>query len=572
MIDVRPDRLFSGRAFLEQRSVFSADVRRDDPDNAALYAGWDVRAVLAAPITAGEHRLGLLTVWSSRTPVFAESDLEMVQLVARQAAAVLESRALLQQVAEAQAREEADRLKDQLLASISHDLRNPLTAIGGTAQLLRRRLDRAGTVAPDRLRASVTSIETATGQMARLVDQLLDYARLQLDCPLELDCQPTDLVGLARRVVAAHETASDRHQLRLEATEPSLVGLWDQDRLERVLQNLLSNAIKYSPACGTVRVQIRREHVAPLSRLENAVDRHACEAVAEALVEVYIQQRQCAGTPLRLVLDLDGTDDPAHGRQPEMAYHGFYRQHMYYPLLVFDGTTGQLITAVLRPGNVHGSRFVVLVLRRLLKRLRAAWPAIAVEIRADRGFAVPRLDAWCEHHDVTYTIGLVPNRRLVVLAAPLLAQALAECAARGGAKVRLAGETAYQAKSWPQPRRVVYKAEALAKGPNTRFVVTTRSAAPLAVYDWYVDRGTPENWIKDFKNALQADHLHDHRFWANQFRLLLHVAAYWLLDTLRRWLVHRIGAAAHIQLDTLRLRLLKIGGRIREHGLAAAAR
>jgi hypothetical protein len=301
-----------------------------------------------------------------------------------------------------------------------------------------------------------------------------------------------------------------------------------------------------------------------LSRLENAVDRHACEALAEALVSVYIQQRQQHAVPRHVVLDLDGTDDPAHGRQPEMAYHGFYRQHMYYPLLVFDGDTGQLITAVLRPGNVHGSRFAVLVLRRLLRRLRAAWPDLTVEIRADSGFAVPRLYAWCEQHGVDYTIGLVPNRRLVVLAAPLLAHALNESAARGRAKVRLAGETAYQAKSWPRPRRVIYKAEALAKGPNTRFVVTTRSEEPLLVYDWYVDRGEPENWIKDLKNALQADHLHDHRFWANQFRLLLHAAAYWLLDTLRRWLVQQVGDVARIQLDTLRLRLLKIGGRVRE--------
>jgi hypothetical protein len=301
-----------------------------------------------------------------------------------------------------------------------------------------------------------------------------------------------------------------------------------------------------------------------LSRLENAVDRHACEALAEALVEVYLQQRQHRGAPSHLVLDLDGTDDPAHGSQPEMAYHGFYRQHMYYPLLVFDGDTGQLITAVLRPGNVHGSRFVVLALRRLLKRLRSTWSEVRVEIRADSGFAVPRLYAWCEQHGVDYTIGLVPNRRLVVLAAPLLAQALAESSAQGGAKVRLVGATSYQAKTWARPRRVVYKAEALAKGPNTRFVVTTRSDDPLAVYDWYVDRGEPENWIKDFKNALQADHLHDHRFWANQFRLLLHVAAYWLLATLRRWLIQRIGQAAQVQLDTLRLRLLKIGGRVRE--------
>ena len=300
------------------------------------------------------------------------------------------------------------------------------------------------------------------------------------------------------------------------------------------------------------------------SRLENAVDRHACEALAEALVTVYIQQRQRAGAPVHLVLDLDGTDDPTHGEQEGSAYHGFYRQHMYHPLLIFDGQTDQLICAVLRPGNCHGARFVVLVLRRLLKRLRAAWPAVTIELRADSGFAVPRLYAWCEAQGLTYTIGLIPNRRLNVIAAPLLSQALAESAAQGGTKVRLAGETAYQARTWPRPRRVVYKAEALVKGPNTRFVLTSRTAPPLQVYNWYVDRGQPENYVKDLKNALQADRLSDHRLWANAFRLLLHAAAYWLLDTLRRWLIVRIGEAAHVQLDTLRLRLLKIGARVRE--------
>jgi hypothetical protein len=149
-------------------------------------------------------------------------------------------------------------------------------------------------------------------------------------------------------------------------------------------------------------------------------------------------------------------------------------------------------------------------------------------------------------------------------AAPLLTQALAHSSAQGGAKVRSASETSYQAKSWPRPRRVIYKAEALLRGPNTRFVVITRADDPLAVYNWYVDRGEPENWIKDFKNALQADHLHNHRFWANQFRLLLFAAAYWLLHTLRSWLIQRIGAAARIQLDTLRLHLLKIAGTVRE--------
>jgi hypothetical protein len=235
---------------------------------------------------------------------------------------------------------------------------------------------------------------------------------------------------------------------------------------------------------------------------------------------------------------------------------------MYHPLLVFDADTGQVITAILRPGNVHGSAFVVLVLRRLLRRLRRAWPDVAVELRADSGFATPRLYAWCESQSVTYTIGLIPNAVLEAAAAPLLAAAQAQSQAQDGAKVRWAGETTYQAGSWTQARRVVYKAEILAKGPNTRFVVTTRAEPPLVVYDEYVDRGAAENWIKDLKNALQADRLSCHRFWANALRLLLHAAAYCLLDTLRR----RVAAATgtRYQLDTLRLRLLKIAGWLSE--------
>ena len=298
------------------------------------------------------------------------------------------------------------------------------------------------------------------------------------------------------------------------------------------------------------------------SRLENAVDRHAVEALATALVDLYIRQRERGGVPQHIVLDFDGTDDPAHGQQEVVGYHGYYRQYMYQPLLVFDGDTGHLITAVLRPGRCHASRFAVLVLRRLVRRLRRAWPDLAIELRADSGFAIPRLYAWCEAHAVRYTIGLIPNPALERAAAPLLTVAYACSIAQGGAKTRLVAATDYQAQSWPQPRRVVIKAEILAKGPNTRFVVTTRRGSPLAVYDWYVDRGQPENWLKDLKNPLEADRLSDHRFWANAFRLLLHAAAYWLLDTLRRHLVH--SPAAHFQFDTLRLQLLKIGGRVRE--------
>jgi Transposase DDE domain group 1 len=298
-----------------------------------------------------------------------------------------------------------------------------------------------------------------------------------------------------------------------------------------------------------------------LSRLENAVRATSCYRLAVALATVYLHERERAGPPARVLLDLDGTADPTYGHQEGTAYHGYFRQHMYHPLLVFDGDTAQLVTAVLRPGNAHGARGAVAVLRRLVPALRARWPGVVVEVRADSGFAVPALYAFCEAAGVGYTIGLVPNPKLEALAAPLLTAAQAQQAATG-AKVRLAGEAAYQAGPWPHPRRVVYKAEALAAGPNTRFVVTSRPDPPLALYDFYVARGEPELWIKDLKRACFADRLSDHRFVANQFRLFLHAAAYWLLDTLRRWLV--AAGAERLQLDTLRLRLLKIGGRVRE--------
>ncbi len=298
-----------------------------------------------------------------------------------------------------------------------------------------------------------------------------------------------------------------------------------------------------------------------LSRLENAVDRKACYRLAVALVEVYLHERERDGVPTRILLDLDGTDDPVHGSQDGSGYHGYFGQHMYHPLVIYDGDTDQLITTVLRPGTSHASRGVVSVLKRLIPALRQRWPGVRIDLRADSGFAIPALYDYCEAEGIIYTIGLVPNARLEALAAPLLATALAE-AATTGEKVRLIGETTYQAGRWEIERRVVYKAEALAKGPNTRFVVTNRMVVPQVVYDEYVDRGEPENWIKDLKNHCFADRLSCHTFWANQFRLLLHAAVYWLLDTLRRWLM--MAGMERMQLDTLRLRLLKIGGWVRE--------
>jgi hypothetical protein len=284
--------------------------------------------------------------------------------------------------------------------------------------------------------------------------------------------------------------------------------------------------------------------------------------LAQALGEVYLRERERAGIPTHLVLDLDGTDDPTFGEQEGSAYHGYFRQHQYFPLLVFDGATNHLITAVLRRGTVPASHGVVAILKRIVRAIRARWPDVTMELRADSGFAIPALYAYCEREGITYTIGLVPNPRLEARIAPLLAEARHQSTTNDGTKVRLLGETSYQAESWPEARRVVMKAEVLPKGPNTRFVVTTRTEAPEQVYDWYTDRGESENWIKDLKVGCFADRLSCHRFWANQFRLLLHAAAYWLLDTLRRWL--RTAGIARMTLETLRVRLIKIGGWVRQ--------
>jgi hypothetical protein len=301
-----------------------------------------------------------------------------------------------------------------------------------------------------------------------------------------------------------------------------------------------------------------------LSRLENAPGPKDCLRIARALVELYVRERGKDGAPGRILLDLDSTDDPTHGEQEGSRYHGYYGQHMYHPLLVFDGETDQLVSAVLRPGNAHAGRGAVAVLKRVVGRLRREWPGAKVEIRADAGFALPAVYEWCEKEGVGYTIGLVSNPRLEAIALPLLERAERETEEQeAGEKARLVADAPYEAGSWGWARRVVYKAEATQKGRNTRFVVTSRRGeAPRELYDWYVGRGETEGWIKDFKRALKADRLSCKRFWANQFRLLLHAAAYWLLDTLRGKLV--AAGARRMQLDTLRLRLVKVGGRVRE--------
>jgi Transposase DDE domain group 1 len=200
-------------------------------------------------------------------------------------------------------------------------------------------------------------------------------------------------------------------------------------------------------------------------------------------------------------------------------------------------------------------------LRRLVGGLREAWPEVEVELRADADFAVPALYDYCEQESITYTVGLVSNPRLEGMAEDLLDGAT-ERYETEGEKARLFSEGLYGAASWEHERRVIYKAEAMEEGTNTRFVVTTRTEDPEDLYGFYARGWESENWVKDFKLHTKTDRLSCHRFVANQFRLLLHACAYWPMDALRRKLIE--SGMRRIQLDTLRLRLVKIGGRVRE--------
>jgi hypothetical protein len=231
--------------------------------------------------------------------------------------------------------------------------------------------------------------------------------------------------------------------------------------------------------------------------------------------------------------------------------------------LVFDGDTGQLITAVLRAGNTHASRGTVALLKRVVGVLRSAWPGVQVELRADAGFAVPAVYEHCEAEGIAYTIALITNSRLEEMAAPLLEGAKRRYEERGR-KVRLFCEGHYQAGSWERERRVVYKAEVMEEGTNYTLCGDQQARGARGTLRTLHRPGRDRKPHQgSLKVALKSDRLSCHRFVANQFRLLLHAAAaYWLMDALRSKLM--MAGIERMQLDTLRLRLVKIGGRVRE--------
>jgi hypothetical protein len=295
-----------------------------------------------------------------------------------------------------------------------------------------------------------------------------------------------------------------------------------------------------------------------LCRLENNIDRRDIKRMAEVLVSDWLSGYD--KIPAEIVLDIDSTDDPTHGGQQLAFFHGYYDQYMYHPLII--SCNSNVILSILRPGNCHASSKIISVLKYLMKRIRNRFPKVKITLRADAGFAIPRLFDYLENEQVNYAIGLITNSVLVEKNKKLMKKAngLYE---KEQQKQRLFQAFSYQAGSWKKVRRVIAKAEYTEKGENNRFIVTNMGKTPQILYDiFYVQRGESENWIKELKLGFYADRLSCHTFIANQFRLFLSVATHRLIHYLKKLLKGTSLAGATV--DQIRLKLFKVAVRVKE--------
>ena len=286
------------------------------------------------------------------------------------------------------------------------------------------------------------------------------------------------------------------------------------------------------------------------------------EGMDDLLVELFLEAHDTA--PAEIVLDVDATDDPLHGNQEGRFFHGYYRSYCYLPLYIFCDE--HLLCARLRTANQDGAAGTVDELARIVERIRLSWPKTRIIVRGDSGFCREDLMAWCEAHGVEYVLGVPKNSRLKAIIAEEMAQARSQYEATDHA-ARVFKDFRYQTrKSWSCERRVIGKAEHLAKGENPRFIVTTLSTEEwdaCSLYEeLYCARGDMENRIKEQQLSLFADRTSTHEMRSNQLRLYFSSFAYVLMQTLRRLGLEGT-SMAKAQCDTIRLKLFKIGAHIR---------
>ena len=294
-----------------------------------------------------------------------------------------------------------------------------------------------------------------------------------------------------------------------------------------------------------------------LSRFEQRPHRDLL-SLSNVLLDLWIERLKGKAKKtkkrLHIILDFDSTDFVTHGDQQLNFFHGHYGNYIYYPVLVFD-QDGFPVAAVLRSGDTRTGG-VCAVLLRIMEKLSFAVGKFDLLVRADAGFSTPELYQLCETMGIRYVVGLITHRTLTECAAPWMAEAR-RLFEQTGEPVRLIREFDHR---WGRKdggmHRIIAKAEVTTLGDNPRFLITNMTEPPEQVYETYTGRGQCENHIKELKCALLGDRMSCHAFAANQFRLLLHVAAYVLMFVLREEL--EALSTIRMQLDTLRLRVLKV--------------
>ena len=381
-------------------------------------------------------------------------------------------------------------------------------------------------------------------------------------------------MGLLRRVVRCFRDARDPQRIEHELSEmlaQRIYGLalgyedlndHEQLRNDPLLGVLAGKKDLGEPLAG--KSTLNRLELTPVgspcAERYNKIS-YSPEALDELLVDLFLEAHPCA--PREIVLDLDATDTPLHGRQEARFFHGYYGHYCYLPLYVFCGD--HLLCARLRPSNIDASAGSLEGVQRIVQQIRAQWPKTRILLRADSGFCREELLAWCESNAVDYVFGFARNQRLRRIIGRAMQQAKQEHR-RTGKAARVFCEFAYRTKkSWSRARRVIAKAEQIEGKENPRYLVTS-----LGQEDWpaqklyeqlYCARGEMENRIKE-QLSLFADRLSTEALRSNQLRLYFSSLAYVLVEALRR-----LGLAgtewAEAQVDTIRLRLLKIAAQVR---------
>jgi hypothetical protein len=300
-----------------------------------------------------------------------------------------------------------------------------------------------------------------------------------------------------------------------------------------------------------------------MSRLENAPSKTEIARMMAAMVDLFCAS--WARPPAAITLDIDDTLDRVHGGQQLSLFNAYYDERCFLPIHIYEGGSGKPVAVILREGKTPGGSEVRAVIRHVTRHIRRIWPKTRICWRGDSHYARPEAMAWCEANGVDYIFGLAGNDVLHTQSRVVADDLCVRRAETGEEKLRTWTEFRYAAKSWTQPRRIVARLEATTQGFDARYIVTTLEGSPGHLYESvYCARGQAENFIKLHKTQLASDRTSCRSPRANQFRLILHTAAYWLLHTMRAAAPKR-SSWRTAEFTTLRLRLIKIAARVVEH-------